>query len=112
MHGCGYMPATAKPVQNRSLGAGGGDLHGRLADAKLCRDEWVFWCSSRLPVRAAPEASARRGRLKVRRMGVKVTRRVMSCSSAAFSELSRKVKPAVESSARLTWVSASPLNPV
>ena len=40
------------------------------------------------------------------------TCRVMSCSSAAFSELSRKVKPAVESSARLTWVSASPVNPV
>lgn len=31
---------------------------------------------------------------------------------AAFSELSRKVKPAVESMARLTWVSASPVNPV
>src|SRR5215831_9119613 len=41
-----------------------------------------------------------------------VTRRVMSCSSAALSELSRKVKPAVESSAALTWLSVSPVNPV
>jgi len=37
---------------------------------------------------------------------------VMSCSRAASSELSRKVKPAVESRARLTWVPASPVNPV
>jgi hypothetical protein len=42
MHGCGYMQATAKLVQSRSLGVGGGDLHRRLADAQLCRDEWVF----------------------------------------------------------------------
>ncbi len=34
-----------------------------------------------------------------------VTRRVMPCSWAAFSELSGKVKPAVDSTARLIWVS-------
>jgi hypothetical protein len=42
-----------------------------------------------------------------------VTCRVMSCSSAAFSVLSRTVRPAVEdSSTRLTWVSASAVSPV
>src|SRR5262249_58197947 len=53
-----------------SLGGGGGDRHGWLAAAKLCRDEWVFWCSSPSAGSSRACGSARRGGLKVRRMGI------------------------------------------
>jgi hypothetical protein len=46
------------------------------------------------------------------RVGVEHDPEGVSCSRAALRELSRNVKPAVESSARATWVSASPLKPV